>query len=144
MEEGRVDQVDPGERQRSERGDRSVEEAVDVAPSATLDPGDSEEADAEEQVSRQGDEVGEQCTCRGEVAECLRRDAERATDQEREERGAHRDPGCSSGRVVPADPDDHRHGRTDAEEHEREVGGRAEEAERDGEDPAGPQRRDDQ
>ena len=93
VEQHRVDDVDPGHRQDGQSGDHGVEDDPEVPlPSAVTRPREPEQSRRSERVAGEREQVGNQGTTGGDVAQRVEVDAQRATDEEERHRRRDRPP----------------------------------------------------
>ncbi len=136
-ERGR-DQVRPRDHEGGQRGHERVEGRVEIEPrAAPAGACDAGQPEAEQDVAGRGEEVRDQRTVGGQVAERPELLSECAADEEQEERRRHEDERPPARGPVPAQPDDGRGHRGGAQEHERVLRQRTEEPAPVERDPAG-------
>ena len=138
MEERGVDEEDPGECHRGQCGDDAVEHPIDIANSTPADVRQAEDADADDHVPGQRDEVGHRRPMRGEVAEAAERLADAPAHEEHDQRRRDDHPRPARGGPVAPQADNRRRDRPRAEDQERFVSERAEQPERERQNADGP------
>ena len=144
VEERGVDQEDPGECHRRQGGDDAVEHPIDIANSAPADVCQAEDADADDHVAGQRDEVGQRRPIRGEVAEAAERFANAPTHEEHDQCRRDGHPRPAHGGPVAPQSDKGGRDRPRAEDQERFVSNRAEQPERQRQHADGPRAHDDE
>ena len=130
VEQRGVDEGDRGERHCCEGGDDAVERPVDIAGSPVADVRQAEDADAENRVTRQRDEIRHERTIGGEIAEGAERLADTAAHEKHDERGGDDHPRPAHCGPIAPKPDDSGDDRPRAENQERGVDERTEQPER--------------
>ncbi len=130
VEQRGVDEEDPGECHRGERGDDAVEHPVDIAGSPAADVRQAEDADADDHVTRQRDEIRHGRPIRGEIAEGAERLADTAAHEEHDQRDSDDHPRPARGGPIAPKADNGGRDRPRAEDQERGVGERTEQPER--------------
>ena len=143
VEERGIDEEDPGECHRGQGGDDAVEHPVDIANSAPADVCQAEDADTDDHVAGQRDQVGHWRPIPGEVAEAAERLADAPAHQEHDQGRRDDHPRPAGGGPVAPKADNGGCDRPRAEDQERFVSDRAEQPERERQDADGPDAHDD-